>query len=208
MRTHKRHLLLLVMALACAQPVLAQDSTATSASTSTLQGGVKGTTISLPVFLSELRDNCRHMIGTSKVLLAEVERQDMVAVGGPNLIGNMVIPATPSPSGVVSMGALPPRKKWLDFFTAQMQQLVTMTETENDGLVAGDLSAGASADLTELRGRIHNLIAEQKALADSIVGPKYDNTKIGACATNIQDEVKQIEKLRSKLQRQTKRKSR
>lgn len=54
-----------------------------------------------------------------------------MVVSEPDIIGPIVVPAVPTPSGMMPVGDyLPPRKKWLNFYMAEMGQLIPLMQGE------------------------------------------------------------------------------
>ncbi|MCC7531934.1 MAG: hypothetical protein IT342_25755, partial [Candidatus Melainabacteria bacterium] len=105
-----------------------------------LQGNIQG---GAPVILQGLHDiavTVHHLQEMLKGLLYEAQRQDMVVVAEPDVIGPIVMPAIPNPSGMMSMGYLPPRKKWVDYFMAQIEEIIPMLDHEINSLPRPDAS--------------------------------------------------------------------
>lgn len=165
-----------------------------------LTGKVNGGT---PQALSALHDlgvTCHHLHDSLKGMLYEVQRQDMVVVGEPDVIGPMVIPAIPNPSGMLSMGYLPPRKKWVDFLMGQINSLYTMLQSELSNMPRPDVSTPQMQDAyLKLNDSLSPLEKDIQALRAATSGPDYKNREIGIPTSSLYESVDRLNKDRKKL---------
>src|SRR6185369_12811262 len=94
----RRNLIILItLSFALQQPARADEAKPT------LKGGARATVMDVLAGVKQLTTMCKRIDGDAKVLVYECQRQDIVAVGGPNVVGGMVIPAMPNPSGLMTM---------------------------------------------------------------------------------------------------------
>lgn len=171
-----------------------------------LEGHVQGEAVALGSGIRDLTKTLHHLKRSAWDIFVEVQRQNMVVVGEPDVIGPIIIPAMPSPSGMIGVGGfLPPRKKFLDYFMSQISDLSKMTQTEVSGLVLpDDASADAKADLKSINDTAALLTQDIAALQNVTVGPQFDNMAIARAAQLMQNHVQDIEKASKKLDSEAK----
>lgn len=151
----------------------------------------------LKEFLSSL-----HQIKRSTYdVFCEVQREDLVVVGEPNVIGPMIVPAIPSGSGLLSTGQfLPVRKKWIDYYMAQIEKLYPMITSELQDLkLRSDVSKKSRKHYVNIVKAYNKLGPVLKDLDKITIGPKYDNTKIANCASIAQNYVQVMDKESKRL---------
>lgn len=170
------------------------------ASPSSLQGNVQG---GAPVVLQGLHDvgtTVHHLQEMLKGLLFEAQRQDMVVVAEPNVIGPMIIPAIPNPSGMMSIGYLPPRKKWVDYFMSQIEEIIPMLDHEINSLPRPDQS---DTDLlqayTEMFDAARGFNPPWAELETATKGPDYKNKDISMAGSDLWFQIEKFKKLKDKL---------
>lgn len=150
----------------------------------------------LEVKLKNVSNAVYELQKTVEDIIGEISQQEDVNVGQGNLIGPMIIPAIPVPTGTIAMGPyLKPRKKFLDRYSDQTtQQLTAILE---HGMSLPDTWT-EDHDLSEALSSIRNCLTELKAenddLLDSMKGPKYDNMFIGKKAIKEADDLESIQK--------------
>ncbi|HEY9786556.1 MAG TPA: hypothetical protein V6D17_14200 [Candidatus Obscuribacterales bacterium] len=166
----------------------------------TLKGRVHGGTANALAGLRDLGVTCHHLEDALKGMLYEVQRQDMVVVAEPDVIGPMVIPALPDPSGMMSMGYLPPRPKYVNFFLLQIDNLIPMLQSELTALSKPDITSPEMASLfNDLTEEARTLAANRQALEAVARAPQLKNMEIGLKATVLYEQVGKINKLRKRL---------
>jgi hypothetical protein len=172
-----------------------------------LEGHVQGEAVALGTGLRDLAKTLHHLKRSAYDIFVEVQRQNMVVVGEPDVIGPIIIPAIPSPSGMLGVGGfLEPRKKFLDYFMSQVIDLSKMTQSEVSGLVLpADASDDAKSDLKIISDTAAALNQDIAALQEVTQGPKYDNFAIARAAQLMQNHVQEIEKASKKLDSEAKR---
>lgn len=150
--------------------------------------------------LHDLEATLHHLNGALKGLLYESQRQDMVVVGGPDVIGNMVIPAIPDSSGMLSMGYLPPRKSWIDFLMNQVNKLVPILQTELAGIPQPQTE---SQELKEAYGKLAGYSAalgtNSQQLNAVTAAPPYSNKDIALKTSVLYYQVDELNKLRRNI---------
>ncbi len=171
-----------------------------------LEGHVQGEAVALETSIRDLSKTLHHLKRSAWDIFVEVQRQNMVVVGEPDVIGPIIIPAMPSPSGMVGVGGfLPPRKKFLDYFMSQISDLSKMTQTEVTGLLLpDDASDDAKADLKTITDTAALLPQDISALQDVTQGPQFDNMAIARAAQLLQNHIQDIEKASKKLDSEAK----
>lgn len=166
-----------------------------------LEGHVQDEAVALETGIKDLTKTLHHMKRSAFDIFIEVQRQNMVVVGEPDVIGPIIIPAIPSPSGMMAMGGfLPPRKKFLDYFQGQLGDLMKMTQTEVSGLVLpADASDQAKTDMQTISDSLSTFPKDLQAIADVTQGPKFNNYDIARAAQLLQDHIQAVEKATKSL---------
>jgi hypothetical protein len=169
-------------------------------SAASLQGNVQG---GAPVVLQGLHDvgtTVHHLQEMLKGLLFEAQRQDMVVVAEPNVIGPMVIPAIPNPSGMMSIGYLPPRKKWIDYFMSQIEEIIPMLDHEINSLPRPDQNDTALLQAyTEMFDAARGFNPPWAELETATKGPEYKNKDISFAGSDLWFQIEKFKKLKDKL---------
>ncbi len=138
---------------------------------------------------------------TAQDMIGELQRQDMVVVSEPDAIGPIIMPALPDPSGTISTGGyLPPRKKWLDFYMSEMQNLIPLIFGD---LATTDIPDHKQSEVSGLWGQMQSLMDDAQVHFQRLVplteGPKFDSDAIGKEALAIFQDAEQLEKLRKQV---------
>lgn len=176
------------------------SSSASSSSSSALKGGIMSVAATAEKEVKEIGDTCNHLTASINNVFCEVQRQDQVMLSSPDVIGTMVIPAVPDASGMMSMGTLPPRKKWLDYFNYQVAQLIDILYKEaNSVVLPEDTSSQANDDWVKIKDLVNKMVPVYKKMKDLSEGPKYDNMAIATQAQMLHNTVKEIDKLRKSV---------
>lgn len=194
--------LIVSVIVSSAIPVSADESQSTPATQpSTTQqqpvtGGVTKTVVPAQVGLKEMGDTAKHLHKATLGMVGELTRQDLVVVGEPDVIGPIVMPAIPIPSGMLAMGDyLPPRKKWVDFFNYQIGTLVNEMQKE---LTSMSFPPDQMQQVTPLWNEIIALVADMtdktQKLIDISKGPNYDRKAMGILTMNIYDDTTNFER--------------
>lgn len=177
-----------------------KSSGTSSSSSGSLKGGVMSVAATAEKEVKEIGDTCHHLSGSINNVFCEVQRQDTVMLSSPDVIGTMVIPAVPDASGLISMGTLPPRKKWLDYFNYQVASLIDILYKESHAVVLPeDASSQAGSDWAKIKDLVNQMVPVYKKMKDLSEGPKYDNMAIATQAQMLQNTVKEIDKLRKSV---------
>lgn len=170
------------------------------ATAAALQGNVQG---GAPVVLQGLHDvgvSVHHLQEMLKGLLYEAQRQDMVVVAEPNVIGPMIIPAIPNPSGMMSIGYLPPRKKWVDYFMSQIEEIIPMLDHEINSLPRPNQT---ESDLlqayVELFDAARGFNSPWSKLETATKGPDYKNEDISLAGSELWFQIEKFKKLKDKV---------
>lgn len=168
--------------------------------TSALQGNIQG---GAPVVLQGLHDvgvTVHHLQEMLKGLMYEAQRQDMVVVAEPDVIGPIIMPALPNPSGMMNMGYLPPRKKWVDYFMSQIEEIIPLLDHEINSLPRPQASD------TELMQAYVDLFDAARGfnppwsdLETATKGPEYKSMDISTAGSGLWFQVEKFKKLKDKL---------
>jgi hypothetical protein len=142
---------------------------------------------------------CTHKLKrTALDMMGELQRQDLVVVSEPDVIGPIIVPAVPNPSGMMPVGDyLPPRKKWLDFFMAEMGQLIPLMQSELAGTaIPADKKDEVAGPWGQMQSLVQDMQSHYKALQPLTQGPNFDRDAIGKEVLAIYNDVEELEKLR------------
>jgi len=169
-------------------------------SAAALQGNVQG---GAPVVLQGLHDvgvSVHHLQEMLKGLLYEAQRQDMVVVAEPNVIGPMIIPAIPNPSGMMSIGYLPPRKKWIDYFMSQIEEIIPMLDHEINSLPRPSQSESELLQAyVEMFDAARGFNPPWSRLESATKGPDYKNQDISVAGSELWFQIEKFKKLKDKV---------
>lgn len=169
-------------------------------SPSSLQGNIQG---GAPVVLQGLHDvgvTVHHLQEMLKGLMYEAQRQDMVVVSEPDVIGPIVMPVIPNPSGMMSFGYLPPRKKWVDYFMSQIEEIIPMLDHEINSLPRPQESdTELMQAYVELFDAARGFNPPWSALETATKGPEYKNMDISTAGSGLWFQVEKFKKLKDKL---------
>jgi|688.fasta_scaffold665816_2 hypothetical protein len=164
-----------------------------------LQGSVKATDVEAAEVLRQMGDALHKMERAGLELMGEATRQDYIAVGDPDVIGTLIIPALPSPSGVMAVGPyLPIREKWMDYYLDQIGKLIPIYAELTDSLVMPpEVKAEATKLLDQMqpifqdaRERYIVLLYYAKHLKD------VKNDQIAVLAVRLHDDMDKMDKIR------------
>lgn len=174
-----------------------------------LEGHIKAVAEASSANLKELLSSLGHLKRTSYDLFCEVQREDLVVVGEPNVIGPMIIPAVPDVSGMVRSGQyLPARKKWVDYYMSQVEKLYPMVTKELEALkLPDDLSDDGKTHYKNVVQSYNKLGPTLKNLESVTQGPAYDNKEIADCSAVAQKYLAEMDKEIKRLYREIKKES-
>lgn len=158
---------------------------------------IKQTNENVQIKLKDLSDSAHHLQKTVHEIIFEITRQEYVNASEPEVVGPIVIPAIPPPTGVIAMGGFfPPRKKYIDFYADQARDLLMMLSEEGASLpdkAEGDEQL--NAELSKLKKALEDLRQENDSLQNTMMGPTYNNLAIGKQAVKVSDQLDQMQKL-------------
>jgi hypothetical protein len=161
-----------------------------------LKGGVQKTAKEALVGLKSVYDADSKLKRSATDLYNECSRHDTQIMDEPEMIGGIVIEIPIS----FDLGpCLPPRKKWVDIYTAQLGQFQTLLQDELDGLL---IPTNKIAEVEPLVKNMSDIAQDSFSRIQQVqklaVGPRYDNQEIGEQCKLISDDMKQIDELRKK----------
>ncbi|MBY0549895.1 MAG: hypothetical protein K2W95_21660 [Candidatus Obscuribacterales bacterium] len=187
-----------------ANSVRADDTTpaATAKSSAPLTGSVKSSPVVAAEGLRQMGEALKKIQRAAAELVGEATRQDYISVGDPDVVGSIIIPAIPDPSGMMPIGDyLPMRQGWVDYYLDQIAKLMPLYAAEVDNLA---LPAGIKSDATVLMDQMTPLYEDAKAhyltlfnMQKALKGT--DNIKFGEQAVMLHDDMKKIDELRKKV---------
>jgi hypothetical protein len=182
-------------------PITANGQANSTASPQPLTGSVRSQALAAETGVKELEETDKYLRRAAMDLISEVERQQYVTVGDPNVVGSVVIPAIPAPTGQLATGELlPARQKWINFYMTEASQAVEAMHNELGALAMPDeKTAQTSEPLNELKSRMDEVTSHYGKLRQVTQGPELVNLKIGAEALAIYDQTKPIEELLKKI---------
>ena len=137
--------------------------------------------------LKNLVGSVHHFRDSMHSIAYEMTRQQYATVMEPEVIGLMVIPAMPS---VAFGGYLPPRKKYMDFFSRQSADLLTMALEEGSTLPSGDgVAQNLAQDLSTIKSDLGQLRGLYTPLQKAITAPSYDTLAIDKPLIALSEQV-------------------
>ncbi|HEY9868906.1 MAG TPA: hypothetical protein V6D08_07050 [Candidatus Obscuribacterales bacterium] len=198
-----------IVALACLLSLAAYQAAAQSGTGGGSGAGVTGnqTLTGKVVILKtaagiKAMGECAHKLKRAALdMIGELQRQDLVVVSEPDVIGPIIVPAVPNPSGMMPVGDyLPPRKKWLDFYMAQMSQLIPLMQSElADTAIPADKKDAIKGPWGQMQSLVQDMQSHYKALQPLTQGPSFDRDAIGKEVLAIYDDVEELDKLRKQV---------
>ncbi len=167
-----------------------------------LKGSVKSRAIVAAEGLRQMGAALKKIERAAAGLVGEATRQDYVEVGDPDVVGSIIIPAIPDPSGMMPIGPyLPMRRNWFDFYLDEIAKLIPMYAEEVDALVLPDsIKQDSLNELEQMRPYFQQvrqsyltLYNMQKDLANA------SNNKVAEQSVILHDSVIKIDKLRREI---------
>jgi hypothetical protein len=186
--------------------IVASSSAVMAQNSSTISGGVVTTAAGTETALKELDKTWHHLRESAWNCFSEVQQEDTIYVGGPDVIGGMVIPAINGTGSVNTGMFLPPREKWLKYFASHVLFLAPQLKAEADRILLPEsMTAGADADKDAMQD-----LADLKVVAAAIPddatklgalcqAPPYKNMVIATAAQVLLDDLKKFEKLHKSI---------
>lgn len=180
-----------VVSLLWAIPVISADVLAPPAE------GLKQEDETIRLSLKSVADSAHHLQETLRNIVYEITRQRYVTASEPNVIGPMVVPAIPMPTGQIAMGDyLPPRQKYMSNFAAQVQTLLTMLIEEGSTLPShAEVDSELSSQFSLIKSDLDYLRVKNQSLQAAMIGPSYENLAVGRVVVNMSDKLDEIKKL-------------
>ncbi len=173
--------------------------------TGPLSGGVVSSASSTEASLKELGKVWHHLKTAAWDTFCETQQPVTFYVGGPNLVGGMVIPAI-NATGTISTGDfLPPREKWLRYYASQLNYLLPLIKSETDALqLPPDLDPDVSAQMAQLKVIAASLPADVEQLVSLCQNPPYKNMVVATAAQQLINDLDAYEKLRKEIDKAVK----
>jgi hypothetical protein len=179
-------------------PALAEDNTKTSSQSAPppVKGQVTKTALPAEVGLKDLGDAAKHLRKAALYMVGELTRQDLVVVGEPDVIGPIIMPAIPEPSGTLAMGDyLPPRRKWVNYWLVQMGTLGELMENETKEMAFPEGKMQTIAPLwIEIKTLVQDINFNYLKLVQLVERPTLSRDAIGILTMNIYDDTTKFEK--------------
>lgn len=165
---------------------------------------------SVQVYVMALEDLRETGMALSKVagaasdLYEEVSRREVTLTTTPNVVGFTVMNL---PSGYTTGNYLPPRKKWVDAYMADMIKVIKLFKEENDDVLNGkghiivpqsqkELIKGLYGQWVSVIGDTFNKVAELEKLTAQ---PMLNNQAIATNALTIHKDMKNLQTLIKKV---------
>lgn len=168
-----------------------------------LSGQVASTQLSVGAALHaiHLATNELHRVTTD--MINEIERQQYETVAEPDVIGPIVVPAMPAPTGGMNVGPLlPPRAKWINLYMWQFSQVVPMLASEiNATQIPAEKQAVLGPKWRQMKALSNDITAHYQNLIPVTQGPNYVNLDIGKQLLPIYDDCKKLKELQKEVWR-------
>jgi hypothetical protein len=192
----------LVSACYLSLPANAEEATKTVAAGQPAAGGqpvALSGTVKAHAGLKEMWHGTKLLQRALLDLAEEVERTQWEIGTTPDAFGSIIVPAVAFPNQ--GLGELmPPRKKWVNYLTKQIGQLMDIVQADLDATVLPD---NASKEVTDAMAEMKSLMADAqkhyKELQEVTKGPKLENLAIGKQVLAMSDDVTKIETAQHKL---------
>jgi hypothetical protein len=179
------------------QAVPSQESTSSTSSDTYIKGGVQKTVKEAVTGLRAIYEASEKLKHSASELYGEATRQEVQLVEEPEYISGTVIEI---PESFTTGPLLPMRKKWVDYYMAQITQLSTMLQDEIDGtLIPDDKVADCKPYMDSLNTAMADVEAHRQKLLQLTLSAPYDNQAIAMECKGISFDMKQIKELHKKL---------
>lgn len=183
----------------------AESSADESKAPAPLSGGVVSLATSTEANLKELGKIWHHLKSAAWETFCETQQPVTYFVGGPDVIGGMVIPAI-NGTGTISTGDfVPPREKWLRYYASELNYLLPLIKSETEALqLPPDLSPDLADSLAQLKKAAAALPADVDKLVSLCQNPPYKNIVVATAAQQLIDDLDAYEKLRKQIDKAVK----
>ena len=172
---------------------------------SPLTGGVVSLATSSEANLKELGKIWHHLKSAAWETFCETQQPVTYYVGGPNLIGGMVIPAINATGNISTGEFLPPREKWLKYYASELNYLLPLIKSETEALqLPPDLSPDVVDAVVQLKKIAVALPADVDNLVSLCQNPPYKNTVVATAAQQLINDLDAYEKLRKQIDKAVK----
>jgi hypothetical protein len=196
----------LVLALVFTACKASADSRADESKASApLSGGVVSLASSSEANLKELGKIWHHLKSAAWETFCETQQPVTYFVGGPDVIGGMVIPAINATGNISTGDFVPPREKWLRYYASELNYLLPLIKSETEALqLPPDLSPDIADSLTQLKKTAAALPADVDKLVSICQNPPCKNMVVATAAQQLIDDLDAYEKLRKQIDKAVK----
>jgi hypothetical protein len=196
----------LVLALISAAGNASADNRAEESNVSApLSGGVVSLATSTEANLKELGKIWHHLKSAAWETFCETQQPVTYFVGGPDVIGGMVIPAINATGNISTGDFVPPREKWLRYYASELSYLLPLIKSETEALqLPPELSPDIADSLTQLKRIAAALPADVDKLVSLCQSPPYKNMVVATAAQQLIDDLDAYEKLRKEIDKAVK----
>ncbi len=170
-----------------------------------LSGGVVSLATSSEANLKELGKIWHHLKSAAWETFCETQQPVTYFVGGPDVIGGMVIPAINATGNISTGDFVPPREKWLRYYASELNYLLPLIKSETEALqLPPDLSPDIADSLVQLKKTAAALPADVDKLVSLCQNPPYKNMVVATAAQQLIDDLDAYEKLRKQIDKAVK----
>jgi hypothetical protein len=165
-----------------------------------LQGSVQASLKESNLALRDLGVSSHKLKKACSDLAAEMQRYGTtLQTIGPDAVGMMVIPSIDIPVPDTN-NPLPPRKKWVDFYVAQIGQLVSLIQSDLQEIVIPQEAQSELGDaLSQLQQADWPINNEYQDVVNLTKGDSYNQNQIVKEANDIQDQGAKMQKMADQL---------
>ncbi len=173
-----------------------QSKPLVTASPPSLQGSATVTTLQAETGVHEVAESVKRLRASARDIIIEVTRQDMAVVAEPDVIGPVVLPAMPMPGGMIGIGPnLPPRRKFINVFVAQMAQFYNLASADlNTLLVPEDKELAITPLWNQASNILLDISSHYIKLLSLAQADKLDGGELGREALAVYDDTTAFEK--------------
>lgn len=183
----------------------AESSADESKASAPLSGGVVSLATSTEASLKELGKIWHHLKGAAWETFCETQQPVTYFVGGPDVIGGMVIPAINGTGNISTGDFVPPREKWLRYYASELNYLLPLIKSETEALqLPPDLSPDIADSLAQMKKAAAALPADVDKLVSLCQNPPYKNIVVATAAQQLIDDLDAYEKLRKQIDKAVK----
>ncbi len=183
----------------------ADDSAEESKVSAPLSGGVVSLATGTEASLKELGKIWHHLKSAAWETFCETQQPVTYFVGGPDVIGGMVIPAINATGNISTNDFVPPREKWLRYYASELSYLLPLIKSDTEALqLPPDLGPDIADSLTQLKKIAAALPEDVDKLVALCQNPPYKNMVIATAAQQLIDDLDAYEKLRKQIDKAVK----